>query len=426
MASKAAQPVTVPRSHAAVAGQGAPADLTVVPAPQGAASTIIRAKLVPPAVPAQRVPRPRVERKLAALIERHPIVVVGATAGAGKTTAVASAAAMLQRPLAWLTIDRTDAAPGRLVTYLEAALARALPDLDGVATSAMAARIPHAEAGGLLIEAAGDAPVVLVLDELDRLGDAWQSWAVIEAVVRYAPPQARIVLVSRREIPLGLAALPTLDARVGELREAELAFTVDEAEQALAQLRHNGVDARSVVQATGGWVTGVLFEAWRAREHVPGIGGEGDPLHGYLSSHILGQLDEDDRDFLMTTSLLHEVTAARAEALGVARAGERLLGLRRVRLPGTWRGGGRALRCHPRFREYLLERLERRGEDELRALRRAHGRLLAGEGHHEEAVNELMRADARDEAVGPARRAIVGVVERRDLWWPHGPWELPR
>ncbi|MDX1416887.1 MAG: hypothetical protein R3293_21975, partial [Candidatus Promineifilaceae bacterium] len=39
------------------------------------------------------------------------------------------------------------------------------------------------------------------------------------------------------------------------------------------------------------------------------------------------------------------------------RAGEMLVGLRAKHLPVTWLRAGRGMRCHPRFREYLLERL---------------------------------------------------------------------
>src|SRR5262245_50593565 len=97
---------------------------------------VIRAKLRPPPAPDPCVRRPRLEAQLAAMIERHPAVVVAATAGAGKTTAVAATADALDRELAWLTLDITDAAPGRLVGYLEAALAARLPHLEGVATEA--------------------------------------------------------------------------------------------------------------------------------------------------------------------------------------------------------------------------------------------------------------------------------------------------
>src|SRR6185436_16197801 len=115
------------------------------------------------------------------------------------------------------------------------------------------------------------------------------------------------------------------------------------------------------------------------------------------SSHIMGQLEPADREFLVTTSILDEVTAARAEALGQARAGERLVALRALHLPVSWTQGGRAIRCHSRFREYLMERLERRGEEELRSLRIAHGRLLAREGHDEEATEEFLRAGVPEE-----------------------------
>lgn len=191
-------------------------------------TAVIQGKLRIPPLSARVVGRPRLERPLAALIERHPVVVVSATAGAGKTTTVAAATRLLERPVAWLTVDRTDAAPGRLVTYLEAALARELPPLSGIATRALAAGIPHPEAAGLLAEAVGEAPVVFVLDELERLEEAREAWAVIEALARYAPERMRVVLVSRREIPTAVCALPSAGATAA-IGETELAFTPAEA-----------------------------------------------------------------------------------------------------------------------------------------------------------------------------------------------------
>jgi pentatricopeptide repeat protein len=371
---------------------------------------VIRAKVGIPPLAETRVARPRVERVLADLIERHRTVVVSATAGAGKTTAVADAARTLGRPLAWLTLDSTDSAPGRLVTYLEAALAAALPRVGGVATEGLAATIPHPEVVGLLAEAAAGERLVLVLDELEQVTDAGDAVAVVEALLRYAPEDMRIVLVSRRRPPVELLARAPLDtAMVGE---ADLAFTPPEADEALERVSHHTVDAEAAVAATGGWVTGVLFEGWRYADHA---GGDADPLHGYLSAHILEQLPAANRDFLIATSLLDEVTPARAIALGHADAAERLASLRAVHLPVSWLEGGRRLRCHPRFREYLLDQLERRGAAELRALRLAHGRLLAAEGHDEAATEELLAAGAPEEAVGPAGRAIHGVVQRADL-----------
>jgi DNA-binding SARP family transcriptional activator len=384
--------------------------------PSSAASpqerAVIRAKVGLPPLSQACVGRPRVEQLLAELIERHRAVLVTATAGAGKTTAVASAARTLARPLAWLTLDWTDAAPGRLVTYLEAALAGAVPAAAGVATRALAARIPHSEAAGLLVEAVDPQPVVLVIDEVERIADSEDAWAVLEALVRYAPAAMRVVLVSRRRLPV--ARLARTPGEIASLGEAQLAFTPDEAAAALDRLGRETVDARAAVEATGGWVTGVLFEAWQA-DPAARAGGDADPLHGYLSEHIVAQLPADDRAFLVGTSLLDDVTAGRAQALGYADAAERLASLRAVHLPVSWGDDGQSMRCHPRFREYLLERLDQRPAGEVRALRLAHGRLLAAEGHDEEATDELLAAGAHDEARATAGRAIFGVIDRLDL-----------
>ncbi len=375
---------------------------------------VIRSKLRVPALPDQFVERPRLGRLLAELIEHRRTVVVSATAGAGKTTAVVSALELLDRPAVWLAVDRTDAAPGRLLTYLEAALAVRVATVAGVASGALGAGIPHAEAAGLLAEAVGEQRVVLVLDDLERLGAEREAWAVIEALLRYAPPTLSIVLVSRREIPTAICELPQ-GAMIAALREQELAFTAEEAGEALTRAGKADVDAAAAVESTGGWVTGVLFEAWRSEGHVIGGGGEADPLYGYLSSHILAELGPDDRQFLVVTSLLDEVSAPRAEALGLRRAGERLVALRTAHLPVTWDAEGHVMRCHSRFREYLQERFERLGDEEVGAYRLAHARQLVSDGLDEEAVAEFMRAGAAEQALASAEVAILRVIERGDF-----------
>jgi ATP/maltotriose-dependent transcriptional regulator MalT/DNA-binding SARP family transcriptional activator len=381
---------------------------------------LVRRKLLMPLPPDHLVRRPRLDGLLRGLVDRHRVVLVCATAGAGKSTTVAQALggskrqSGLDRPVAWLSVDGTDVSPGRLLTYLEAALTTALPGVPAAATSALPAGISHPEAAALLAEAVGDRPVVVVLDDLERLGDERPPWAVIESLARYAPDGMRLVLLSRREIPTTVCALPT-DRPIAAVHEADLAFTPAEAAQALANLGAGGLDAGAAVEATAGWVTGVLFEAWRSDEHVTGAGGEADPLHGYLASHILGKLDAADRDFLVATSLLDEVNALSAEALGLRDASVHLRRLRAARIPVTWDGKGRSMRPHPRFREYLVDRLESGEPDDLRRLRLAYGQLLARDGHPEEATEQFLRAGALEHALRSAELSIISVIERLDL-----------
>jgi DNA-binding SARP family transcriptional activator len=374
---------------------------------------VIRRKVAVPPPPARLVRRERIDRLLAGLVEAHPLVWVCATAGSGKTTAVAEALGGLDRRIAWLTLDDTDAAAGRLVTYLEAAIGAQVEAARGVATRALAARLPHAEAAGLLAEAVGDTPLVLVVDEVERIADAPEALVVIAALVRYAPPEMRVLLVSRREVDVALGSAAALGGAVS-VTESDLAFRPSEAAEALAHAGRADIDPARAVEATGGWVAGVLFEAWRSSEHVSGMGGEADALHGYLSSQILSQLPAEDREFLVTTAVLDDVTAERAEALGRPDAAARLASLRARHLPVSWRDEGRAMRCHPRLREYLLERLARRGADAVRAVRAAHAELLLAEGHDEDAVEEFLRARMPERAAPAAERVIERVIDRLD------------
>ena len=89
---------------------------------------VIRSKLAMPPQADRLVARRRVADLIARLVEEHPLVLITATAGAGKTTAVVQATAQLNRPVAWLTLDGTDSAPGRLLVYLEAAVSGQVPD----------------------------------------------------------------------------------------------------------------------------------------------------------------------------------------------------------------------------------------------------------------------------------------------------------
>jgi len=371
---------------------------------------IIRRKITPPPLGPTVTRRPRVEALLTRLIEQHRLVVVYASAGAGKTTAVLQAAERLERPLAWLDLDTTDVATGRLLVYLEAALARRIPAIRGVASGALAANLAHSEVAGLLAEAVEGSDVLVVLDDAERLADSPAALGVVSAFVNYLPASARLVLLSRVELAVTTSGWGPWVAAVGE---EDLALTVQEAADALEMSGRTDIDPVEALIETGGWLTGVLFEAWRSTDHVIGLGGEADPLHGYLATQILDQLDPADQDFLVTTAVLQEVTPRAAEAVGLRGASSRLHALRGRRLPVSWDGD--RMRCHPRFREFLLRRLERRGEEELRRLRMAYARLLLASGHDEEALEELFAADALDEAMAVVQPALERAIERTDF-----------
>lgn len=367
-----------------------------------------------PDVSERLLARPRLDAALHRLLAEHRVVGVWATAGAGKTTMVRQAAAAMDVPVAWLTLDGADVAPGHLLVYLEAAIGRALPGTAATASRALRTGVPHADAAAILAQGLPPGPAVLVLDELERIAGSCEAIGVVSSLVRHLDPSIRVVLVGREEVDLEDVARLGYGA-VGRLGESHLAFDEDEAAGALALHGLTAADPRSVVRETGGWVTGVLFESWRSRGRVGRTGGESDPLAGYLAAEILDGLDDDERDFLVATSLLSEVDAARATAIGVRDAAGILARLARRHLPATWSGERTVLRCHPRFREYLRSLLDRRDASETRELRRRYGTALSDEGRHEDAVRVLIAAGCIRDALPPAGRALTAAIRRLDL-----------
>ncbi|ANS32298.1 transcriptional regulator domain-containing protein (plasmid) [Rhodococcus opacus] len=341
------------------------------------------------------------------LLDHGNVVTVCAAAGAGKSTAVVTALDDIGRPVAWLSLDGTEAAAGRLLLYLEAAVSPHAPDAEGAATDALAAGLPLGEAAGLLAESLHGSGLVLVCDNVERVVESATAMAVLSALVRYIPPEVGLVLVSRVAVPLDASATCEMD-RIGEIADEDLAFDVSEAAEALRLAGRSEIDPKEAVRRAGGWVTGVLFAGNPPAAQSP------DRLHRYITAQVLGELPEQERRFLIRTSLLAEVSVEDATALGLADAGRIIGALRSRHLPVVW------LREHafavgPQFRDYLQALLTLVDVDEYRNLLRNHAGLLIKKGELEEAVDVLLDVGDREQAWQLTLELLPRLVERMDL-----------
>ena len=376
----------------------------VAPVPRRA---IIRRKITPPVLAGNLVDRPRLSRRIAGLVARGGTLTVYAAAGSGKSTAVAAALQTQDRPTAWLSLDGSEAAAGRLLLYLEAAVETHASDARGVATDALAARIPVGEAAGLLAESLHGSRLVLVCDNAERVAGSDEALAVLSALARYAPADVTIVLISRTLLPLDLGSTSEL-ARVSSLTGADLAFDLDEVIAALEATGREPDSAADTLRLTGGWVAGVLFSEGTAAGAAP------DHMRNYLTAHVLAELPELERRFLVRTSLLDEVTVDAAHALGLTDAAQALARLRDRHLPVTWTAD-RAMIVSPQLRDHLREMLSHEDAAELHELRLRHARLLLHRGEREEGVHALLQIGAVDDAWAEAAELLPGLVERMDF-----------
>ncbi|MFD8999547.1 BTAD domain-containing putative transcriptional regulator [Streptomyces sp. NPDC059582] len=353
------------------------------------------------------------------MLDRYPVLVMAASAGSGKTTAAVQAAQELSSPVAWVSLagmpgdvesDAGDSgADGPALTrLLEGALAPHVPAAATALTGALARGLPASAAGALLARMLAGTELVLVLDRVETIGGCAGAQGLLGALVGSLPEGPRLVLISRVDLPQGLGGLGDVH-RVAFLEDGELAFDVAEAADALRGVDRSDDPCR-LVDATGGWVSGVLYDWWGA-----------DPCasvaqHERVAAELLAQLTPVEASLLVRTSLLDDgVTAEQANALGLASPDRTMAALRGRRLPLTWSPDGSRLVALPRFRHHLQREIGRLDENTLRALRRGYASLLQGSGRHEDAVAELLMSGDTDTARHAAERALPDVLGRLDL-----------
>lgn len=233
--------------------------------PQG--DPFLRTRFAVPARPLTFLRRERLVRHLDQAL-RTPLTMVNGAAGAGKTLLVADWAAGLDRPVAWLTTDAAGQSPGMFWAYLFEALRAAgtpLPAEIGCAPDA--SRVPPPLPARLAAElSARDTPVIVVLDEYDRVSDP-EIAEQLEFVLRHAGDGLRLVLVTRSEPLLPLHRHRAV-GDLTEIRDAELAFTPEEAAE-LLELHGLCLPApatQGLVERTRGWAAGLRLCALAARE----------------------------------------------------------------------------------------------------------------------------------------------------------------
>lgn len=366
-------------------------------------------KLRPPTQPPHLLTRPRLLRRLDAVSE--PVVVVSASAGAGKTVLLAewSGGPAARGDCAWLSLDAYDNAPGRLWAGVLRALREARPNLpvssdsDEWTYDAWLEEILPA----LLTALGGERPLTLILDGLESVTDVDAVRSLADFLTRL--PQGFRVVLSTRHIPG--TPLPALRARglVAELDQRDLAFTPEEAQEVLTGLLGSAPAAgtsRELYEATEGWAAGLCIMgrtlARSANEPVT----EGHLTRGrhavteYLATEVLDRLTTEQREFLLRTSVLDELSAGPCQALAGNRAGAVLRDLvRTVQLLVPVGAEPSAYRHHRALSALLSDVVMSEGPDARVPLHRAAAQWYARQGRTTVAVRHWVLSGDRAAAV---------------------------
>jgi len=329
---------------------------------------------IPPVLPGTLVARARLDRLLDDCVRRRLTTVI-ADAGFGKSTVLAAWAAT--RRCAWYTIGPNDRSLSNLTAGLLDALRLIVPDMPASMDPAADGRGPdagieedrRAEALGAAIALALDErlrrDLVLVLDDLHELPVGQSGVRLVDALVRGAPPELRIVLASRSDPPFAIERLRA-QGHVASIGGGDLAFTVAETADALeaAISARDEPLAADLHERTHGWPAAVRLaadalrtvDAADRRAVLQRVLRSGGPVYDYLAEEVLEREPPVVRELLRTVAPLGRLDPGLGEALGFEDAGRVLASLERKGLFVQAVAEGDSYVLHPLVREYVQSR----------------------------------------------------------------------
>ena len=308
--------------------------------------------------------------RLISLLDRAvdgPVTLVSAGPGNGKTLTLADWTQHTAHRVAWLSIEPSD---NRLSGFWSALIA-AIRACGCVEPGSVLADLAPAASFGVedamrVVDALLQlpAPLVIVLDDVQHLRDR----DVLESMQRFLDrlaPSIRLVLSARYDPALRLQRL-AISGRLSEIRADQLAFDNAEAGQLLSAggLHLAPATIARLVDRTRGWAAGLRLALSGLDRDAPEaavtrLRGSDRPVADYLMQEVLDQLSEQDRRFLLRSSVAEPVTGDLAQVLtGEADAQAQLekVEVRTGFIVGL--AGGRSwFTWHPLFRELLLHQL---------------------------------------------------------------------
>ena len=325
--------------------------------------------------------------------------------GSGKSTLAATYLKSRRLQSIWYQVDSDDADPASFFHFLRhaatkipGARARDLPtfsprhgdDVPSFARTFFRQLFAHA-----------NAPLALVLDNLEAVPADSALPAILEAGFSQVPKGCCVIVTSRAEPPATLARL-RLAGLMCRVTGTELNLSPDEI-VAIAAARGQIVApeaAAKLHERTQGWVAGLvlMLEHSRFSGKVVDLPSGATPqvIFDYLAGEIFDRFDPGTRDFMLRIASLPRMSVKVAEALSNEPKAGRLLvnlALNDYFVREVPSEAGRLYQLHPLLREFLKSRAAQALPDAVSgaSLQRA-ALLLRDAGQIEDAVALLVEA----------------------------------
>ena len=344
--------------------------------------------------------------------------VIAADAGYGKTTLLWQWEREVDFPCYWYKLDRNDRDWTFHISYLIESIAKRhkgfghransmLQQLGGPGSSrpGVAAYL-LAEMHERLTE-----PCTFIIDDWQYVNAVTEVRGLWNQILRDAPPTCRFVFASRVKPRLQFARFKT-HSGYAELRTDALRFSEPEIEELFRDIYNDPLDPTDVAELerrTEGWAASLqLVEVSlrerpspeERREFIQSITATTDSdLFDFLAEEVLDQQPEETRNFLLTTSILQQITPEVAERLAGVHDGRRELTELEHRGLFTNRLDDERYRYHNLFRDFLERRLvAERSEAEVVGLHIHAASYFETTEQWPEAIHHYLRAGLQRQA----------------------------
>lgn len=277
------------------------------------------------------VRRVRLYEKLSAGLKTR-LILLSATAGFGKTTAIASWLHHLRvqegdnmPAVAWLALDESDNDPTRFFAYLIGAFQRIDARL-GVSLQHLLQTPQPLVWEGLLTTLINELSqqkneLLLVLDDYHFIV-AQEIQRAMTFFIENLPPNVHLAVTTRSDPPWPLARW-RVKRHIVDIRAADLRFSQPEIEEYLRQTvgTVSATDLSALEQRTEGWIAGLqlaalpLADSENPSDFIRSFSGSQSYVMDYLVEEVLQRQPESIQRFLLQTSVLERLCPSLCKAL---------------------------------------------------------------------------------------------------------------
>jgi LuxR family maltose regulon positive regulatory protein len=274
----------------------------------------------------------------------HPLTLLCAPAGFGKTTLLAHWLRNHSMPVAWYSLDEGDNDPTRFLAHFITALQTIVPGFAVNIVNALKTTSPPSIKPLLpaLINQMSrfSRDMLLVFDDYHLITEPIIHESLAH-LLEHQLPRLSLAITSRSEPPLPLSRL-RVRRSLNEIRETDLRFTEEEAAIFFNQvmgLQLSNDHISILEQRTEGWIAGLQLAAISlqgmddATGFIRDFAGDDRYIMDYLTEEVLHRQPQQVKQFLLQTALLDRFSASLCEAVtGLEQSREILSALERANM----------------------------------------------------------------------------------------------